>query len=65
MHLRDGVLVLTTSRGEQIFDEQKIEEIRESLTRIENDLQRLINASDGSSIVPKIIEETDEEFCTV
>lgn len=65
MHLRDGVLVLTTSRGEQKFDEQKIEEIREALTRIENDLQRLINASDGTSIVPKIIEEADEEFCTV
>ena len=65
MHLRDGVLVLTTSRGEKTFDEQKIDKIRESLTRIENDLQKLIDASDGESVIPKVVEEIDEVLCTV
>lgn len=65
MHLRDGVLVLTTSRGEKTFDEQKIDKIRESLTRIENDLQKLIEASDGESVIPKVVEEIDEVLCTV
>lgn len=65
MHLRDGLLILTTIKGEQIFDEKKIEEIREALTRIENDLQRLIDAGDGESIVPKIAEEIYPEMSTV
>ncbi len=58
MHLKDGFLVLKTIKGEQIFDEKKIEDIREALTRIENDLQRIIDAGDGESIIPEMLEET-------
>lgn len=65
MHLRDGKLVLTTIRGEQTFDEQKIEEIREALTRIESDLQRLINEGEGENIIPELMEETEKEVCLV
>lgn len=65
MHLRDGKLVLTTIRGEQTFDEQKIEEIREALTRIESDLQKLINEGEGENIIPKLMEETEKEVCLV
>ncbi len=65
MHLRDGVLVLETTRGEQTFDEKKIEDIKDALTRIENDLQNLINENDGENIIPEITEETDEELCIV
>ena len=53
MHLRDGVLVLTAHRGEQTFDEQKIDEIRESLTRIEDELQALVDAGGSKSIIPE------------
>ena len=65
MHLRDGKLVLTTIRGEQTFDEQKIEEIREALTRIESDLQRLISDGEGENIIPELMEETEKEVCLV
>lgn len=65
MHLRDGKLVLTTIRGEQTFDEQKIEEIREALTRIESDLQRLISEGEGENIIPELMEETEKEMCLV
>jgi len=65
MHLRDGKLVLTTIRGEQTFDEQKIEEIREALTRIESDLQKLINEGEGENIIPKLMEETEKEVCLI
>ena len=65
MHLRDGKLVLTTIRGEQTFDEQKIEEIREALTRIEADLQRLISEGEGENIIPEVLEEAEKEVCLV
>ena len=65
MHLRNGMLILTTSRGEQTFDEHKVEEIREMLTRIESGLQELLDSCDGESIIPDTSEETDQKLCTV
>ena len=69
MHLIDGVLVLTTIRGEQRFTEEKIEEIREILTNIEKELQKLVGSNEGMSIVPEIVDESEEEtdkvLCTV
>jgi len=65
IHLRDGVLVLTTIKGEQIFTEESIESIRDALTRIENDLQRVISSGDGSNVIPEIIEELEDELLPV
>ena len=63
------MLVLTTSRGEQKFTEEKIEEIRETLTNIEKELQKLVGSNEGKSLVPEIAEESEEEtdkvLCTV
>ena len=62
MHLVGGVLVLSTSKGEREFTEAKIDEIRETLTRIEDELQILVGSNEGMSLVPEIVEENDEEI---
>ncbi|MBR5319580.1 MAG: response regulator [Peptococcaceae bacterium] len=54
MHLREGVLVLSTRKGEEKFDENDIDEIRAKLTRIEDDLQRLIDIGGGQVIIPDL-----------
>lgn len=65
IHLRDGVLVLTTTKGEQTFTEESIESIRDALTRIENDLQRVLSSGDGSDVIPEFIEEIEDELLPV
>ena len=65
IHLRDGVLVLTTTKGEQTFTEESIESIRDALTRIENDLQRVLSSGDSSDVIPEIIEEIEDELLLV
>ncbi len=61
MHLVDGILIVTTTKGTEEFTEESIENIRDKLTKIETALSSLIPKGDAGGIVPEYEEEQYEE----
>ena len=65
MHLRDGVLVLSIDGDEEFYTEKEINDIRDALVRIEDDLKSIISSSGFSGINFGFEEISDEELCLV
>lgn len=65
IHLKDGALVLTRTAGETIYTEDDVEIIRDYLTKVENDLHKVLNLKDSSTVLPEHLEELGEEVSLV
>ena len=64
-HLCDGVLVLTTASGKKVYDEEKIDEIRRTLMKIEDELDRLISAGQLIETEEQPEQPLSREICFV
>lgn len=65
MHLKNGVLVLTSKDGEETYTETEIDDIRDCLTKVEKNLSDIISTDGAGDIDFEFSEETEKELFTV
>lgn len=59
MHIDNGKILVSTSKGDYEYKEEDIEDIRNKLTIIENDFNRILTSSSAKDIIPEIEEDLD------
>lgn len=57
MHIDNGKIIVSTSKGIFEYDEEDIEDVRNKLTIIENDFNRILTPSSAKDIIPNIEDD--------